>query len=285
MRKMLLAVGCLMLLASGVQATTIEVIPGVPTGEDDITLVISGTWNTLCVPRDPETAMHNTTITIELTTPDERCSTAIIDWEENVNLGKLAPGSYDVEAYVDGEPLAGTVFEVQGSWDESEKALTADVRIKPLEEDGELIGGVIVNEGNVAFEGMVGYSANLAFNKSFGIDNPTRFAREELFPLVLLPGQEVEFFVEDTDEGHRFHWPETNDGADPVSVTVSPPAEDTEAVENFRWQLYEFLHDYDDPKPGTDYLYVSIQAVDEAPMDVVARKGFFFPIEPYFDRP
>jgi len=161
-----------------------------------------------------------------------------------------------------------------------------DIRVRRIEDDeGNVIGGRIRNQGTAPFAGTISFSANLALNPEFGIDTPTRFAEGDLFEIVLPPREEVEFFFETTEDGHpRFYWPEIEHEGEPFSFTVSPPSEDSDAVERFRWQLYVFLHNYVDSEPDTDYMYVSINADSEESSD---RTGFFFPLPfgTYFDRP
>ncbi len=80
------------------QATTvqIEVDPRWPDHDDIITLYISGTWDTICTPRDPRVSISDYTIMVRLSVPTGSCPKAQLSWRLQVPVGRLPRGAYEV---------------------------------------------------------------------------------------------------------------------------------------------------------------------------------------------
>lgn len=115
MRKLLLVVLGLVLVASAAQAADIQVIPPQPTEDDPVTLELSGRWHNSCVPESPQVIGLGPNVTINLTTPDGPCLAAETEWEERVRPGKLPPNAYMVTVNVDGETVGRTRFTVEAA--------------------------------------------------------------------------------------------------------------------------------------------------------------------------
>ncbi|MCX7844897.1 MAG: hypothetical protein N2507_06205 [Candidatus Bipolaricaulota bacterium] len=90
--------------ASSVQ---IELEPRWPDYLDAVVLYISGTWDTLCTPRDPQVSFEGLTIRVRLSVPSGPCPKAAIPWRLRVPLGRLARGHYEVQVVLV-EPTGAT---------------------------------------------------------------------------------------------------------------------------------------------------------------------------------
>ncbi|HEV8129818.1 MAG TPA: hypothetical protein VGQ81_01085 [Acidobacteriota bacterium] len=87
-------------LASQAQnvSTQIDIVPSSPTTADDISIKLSGTWGSGCVPQDPKVTVSGQTIRIDTSNPGSICTAVLAAWSLTVPIGRLAAGSYTVVA-------------------------------------------------------------------------------------------------------------------------------------------------------------------------------------------
>ncbi len=81
-------------VADGNGAAQIDVLPPEPTTEDNIVLMLSGTWPDSCVPSAPQVMRLGTLIYIATAQTDEVCAPTLTPWQLEVPLGELPVGQY-----------------------------------------------------------------------------------------------------------------------------------------------------------------------------------------------
>lgn len=165
------------------------------------------------------------------------------------------------------------------------------IRIRYIySENGNIVGGRIINFGNEVFRGTISYKVSLAFMPGgSGGCNYTKFDERESPSIVIRPGEEVEFFfAPNVSGGYTFWWPGILFEGNPLSFTVFPPPPDSQAVEHFEWAYNAFYrHGNRDTMPDIDFVAVQIRVSSGgrfAPDNENATRGFWLPIIPYFEK-
>ncbi len=108
----LLLIGGIGLATDDVGRANIEVVPPDPVEGDEVTLVLSGRWPDSCVPHAHRTLRLAGFITIQLVTLSPPCWPVVTEWEREISLGALSPGSYLVSVAHDRDDIGQASFTV-----------------------------------------------------------------------------------------------------------------------------------------------------------------------------
>src|SRR5262245_51984125 len=87
----------------------IEIIPFVPTVNDEIKIRISGSGSSSCSPRNPQLKIEGNEIQIATSNPGEICTADLRPWEHIVTVGKLKNGFYRAIATFTGPRSQGVM--------------------------------------------------------------------------------------------------------------------------------------------------------------------------------
>jgi hypothetical protein len=82
--------------AQDVGSAAIELLPPRPTPTDFITVRLFGTWPDACVPQVMQVSNTGNEIRIEMSSMSGACLTILRSWEQQVFIGQLAAGLYEV---------------------------------------------------------------------------------------------------------------------------------------------------------------------------------------------
>jgi hypothetical protein len=82
----------------------LRVLPIAPDSNDRIVADMGGIWRDGCTPQNPRVTRAGNTISIELELPKGGCPTVLTPWEEQVELGILGPGVYNLAVYIVEDP-------------------------------------------------------------------------------------------------------------------------------------------------------------------------------------
>lgn len=74
----------------------IELIPLIPTANDNISIRISGEWANSCVPQGPRSSLQGDQIQIITSNPGQGCGQAVTSWNHTLSIGKLPVGFFKV---------------------------------------------------------------------------------------------------------------------------------------------------------------------------------------------
>lgn len=81
----------------------INVVPSLPTQDDNVQVTASGDWYDTCIPSFQSHLIDNHVIRVDAVVdypPGTGCADMITPWEFMVDIGKLSPGSYEVDLYI-----------------------------------------------------------------------------------------------------------------------------------------------------------------------------------------
>src|SRR5512144_884003 len=112
MRRTIIVLAALSLIASAAFADVIRFDPPAPEAGDAVKVDIGGVWADGCVPFRPQVAFANGQVSVLFTTfrgNNVGCVQAATPWSERVNLGVFISGQYDVVASVNAN---GTTTEI-----------------------------------------------------------------------------------------------------------------------------------------------------------------------------
>ncbi|MFN3346557.1 MAG: hypothetical protein ACK42E_01920 [Candidatus Bipolaricaulaceae bacterium] len=146
-------VSALAIVATG-KTLDIEIQPKWPDHHDQITLYLSGIWDTICTPRDPKVFRDGFTIVVKLAVPGGPCPRAQLSWRLQVPLGRLPRGRYEVLVQVEGPDGqvhtlgAAEFFVAQPEWLYwmSTRPLTfEDFKGQPPRQPGNAVGQICMD--------------------------------------------------------------------------------------------------------------------------------------------
>ncbi|MFZ4628058.1 MAG: hypothetical protein ACOYNR_06985 [Blastocatellia bacterium] len=75
----------------------VTILPTSPTSHDSVSFTLAGIWSDACIPRQPVLRRTDRLLRIETTTLGEFCAQVLTPYTLPVSLGKLEPGTYQVE--------------------------------------------------------------------------------------------------------------------------------------------------------------------------------------------
>lgn len=75
----------------------VTIQPSSPTSHDSMSFTLSGIWSDACIPRQPILRRTDRLLRIETTTLGEFCAQVLTPYSLPVSLGKLEPGTYQIE--------------------------------------------------------------------------------------------------------------------------------------------------------------------------------------------
>ena len=81
----------------------VNVVPGLPTQDDDIQVIAAGDWYDTCIPFYQSHQIDDNVIREDAVVdypPDTGCADMITPWEFMVDIGKLPAGFYEVNLYI-----------------------------------------------------------------------------------------------------------------------------------------------------------------------------------------
>jgi len=81
----------------------VNVVPSLPTQDDDIQVIASGDWYDTCIPFYQSHQVDNHVIRVDAVVdypPDTGCGDMITPWKFTVDLGRLSTGFYEVNLYI-----------------------------------------------------------------------------------------------------------------------------------------------------------------------------------------
>ena len=81
----------------------INVVPSLPTQNDNVQVIASGDWYDTCIPSYRSHQIDNSVIRMDAVVdypPGTGCADMITPWEFMVDVGELSPGSYEVDLYI-----------------------------------------------------------------------------------------------------------------------------------------------------------------------------------------
>jgi hypothetical protein len=94
----------------------IEISPATPTNITPISIEISGTWPSSCVPHKPQVSIIDKQIHITTTPSGNNCQDVFASWYHSLDIGTLPVGTYEVvvtHIFSEGPMVLGSkVFEV-----------------------------------------------------------------------------------------------------------------------------------------------------------------------------
>ena len=76
--------------------TSIEVVPTIPTPNDNISVDIFGLWSDSCTPMSPAISIIGNHIQIDTFNPGQICLQVLSNWQETVSVGPLPAGTYEI---------------------------------------------------------------------------------------------------------------------------------------------------------------------------------------------
>jgi uncharacterized protein (TIGR03437 family) len=79
-----------------VQPNAVKVSPASPTTLDQITALVTGDWNTGCIPTSPQVTFSGNQVIVTSTNPGQFCTFAFTPYEVQVRFGPLPVGNYEV---------------------------------------------------------------------------------------------------------------------------------------------------------------------------------------------
>ena len=109
MKMLILVIGVVSVMVAGVVSGETEIFPTNPTQFDVITITVSSTWGSSCVPNISNVDVDGNDIFFEAFTnypPDIFCLSVITPWELTEDVGPLSAGMYTIHASANEYPVS-----------------------------------------------------------------------------------------------------------------------------------------------------------------------------------
>jgi FG-GAP-like repeat/FG-GAP repeat len=176
----------------------IEILPPDPTAADEITIRLSGTWPSSCVPQSSQVSRTGAQIVIATSSPSVACNPVPTDWSLGVPVGQLPAGSYHVSLTYNQQEIqqAGFVVRDQGTPVPAAQTLLLVTGSLPNAHLGVVVGGAGDADGDGRGDVLVGTDSLLTVISgatgrslySIPADAPGDFEGAIAFPVSDLDG-------------------------------------------------------------------------------------------------